>query len=423
MSNIKAKVLLVMLVLLCVVPIKSYAKEDENTNNGEIENSDGTIQEPEEDSEEEKKEIVLTNLKTTAIGKNKVKLSWDYADGAIVYLVYKKNGNYNLMDTVTTNYYVDENAIFGKSYYYKVVPVGENEIQGVGKSITFINKTIVNVKKQKYTYKELKEDVNQLKNKYSQYCTVTAFGTSENGRTLYDVAIGNKNAKKAVLVVGTIHGREYVCSVLLMREIEYYLSNYNNKINGIKPSDVLKNVQIHYVVMANPDGVTISQTSYKRWKANAKGVDLNRNFPYLFHVAGKKGAEGYTGKKALSEKESKALANLTKELKKNQNLCSVINYHAMGKIVFGSYGGKDSKIKKEIQGLYWLARKETGYKDAGDYGSVGKGCYREYVMYVLKVPTITLELGKTWCPVAYSEYNSIFKQNKMLVLKAAKRYN
>ena len=50
-------------------------------------------------------------------------------------------------------------------------------------------------------------------------------------------------------------------------------------IGGIVPAKALKNMQIHYIVMANPDGVMISQISSSRWKANAKGVDLNRNFP------------------------------------------------------------------------------------------------------------------------------------------------
>ena len=173
--------------------------------------------------------------------------------------------------------------------------------------------------------------------------------------------------------------------------------------------------------MANPDGVTISQTKTPRWKANSHGVDLNRNFPAdKFVVKGKRGAEGYSGLKALSEPESAAIAKLTKNLKKNQNLLGVVNYHAMGQIVFGDCA--DAKIKKNTQLMYSIARKLTGYADSGGYASpksTADGSYREYVMYMLGIPSITLEVGSTYAPCSYWEYESAFQKNRLVVLKIA----
>ena len=77
------------------------------------------------------------------------------------------------------------------------------------------------------------------------------------------------------------------------------------------PTNTLKNMQIHYIVMANPDGVTISQTKHATWKSNGRGVDLNRNFPTKkFVVGGKPGAQSYSGKKALSEPETYAVERI-----------------------------------------------------------------------------------------------------------------
>ena len=113
---------------------------------------------------------------------------------------------------------------------------------------------------------------------------------------------------------------------------------------------------------------------------------------------------------------------LVSSLKKGNSLKAVINYHAMGKIVFGDYSGKNAQIRKDTLALYWMARSLTGYKSAASYGGSGEGNLREYLLYSAKIPNITIEVGKTWCPCAYWEYDQIFRRNKMVVLKAANYY-
>ena len=134
----------------------------------------------------------------------------------------------------------------------------------------------------------MKKDIKELESMYSNYCEVTVIGKSVQGRNIYDVAIGNPDADQSLLVVSTLHAREYICSAVMMKEIEYYLENYNGSIGNMTPTNTLKNMQIHYIVMANPDGVTISQTKHATWKSNGRGVDLNRNFPTKQFVAGGK---------------------------------------------------------------------------------------------------------------------------------------
>lgn len=176
----------------------------------------------------------------------------------------------------------------------------------------------------------------ELAQQYSDYCEMTKIGTSVQGRGIYDFAIGNPDAEESLLIVSTLHAREYICSAVMMKEIQYYLENYNGTIGGVKMSNVLKKMQIHYIVMANPDGVTISQTKHSRWKSNGRGVDLNRNFPAKHFIPyGKKRGTGIFRPKALSEPESYAVATLTRQLMKQQNLQGVVNYHAMGRIIYG----------------------------------------------------------------------------------------
>lgn len=92
-----------------------------------------------------------------------------------------------------------------------------------------------------------------------------------------------------------------------------------------KVSATLNKVAIHYVPSCNPDGTAISQKGFNairnkslrnglrrmggsssKWKANARGVDLNRNWKVAFKRP-VKGSSGYRGPKAASEKKYRHL--------------------------------------------------------------------------------------------------------------------
>lgn len=387
-------------------------------------NQDGNDQTDDEKPSENVIETpaAITGLHTTAQSKTKVRVAWYESKNATSYDVYRKvgSGQYKQLSTTKKLYYVDKTVETGKNYHYKIVP-RNTEKKGKAATIAFSNETIVTISSQKYTYAQMKEQMKALKAKYSDYCEIAEIGKSVQGRSIYDFVIGSPNAETSLLVVGTLHAREYICAAVLMQELEYYLSNYNCALGGITPASTLENMQIHYIVMGNPDGVEISQKSYPRWKSNARGVDLNRNFPIKKFVSGgTKGAEGYSGKKALSEPESRAVANLTLKLKKNQKLQGVVNYHAMGRIIYGSCSS--TKLYKDTKMMYQIAQKETGYIAAYESSKTTSpgGQYREYVMYMLGIPSITIEVGKTWAPCSYYEYKTEFSKNKMVVLKIAK---
>lgn len=393
---------------------------DQNSTNQNSANQDGMNQ----DGADQPVPIPskITGLRTTSQTQTKVKIEWNACENA-AYTIYRKQGSgaYHELATAEKPSYTDKKIKEGKNYHYKIVAYNTLNQEGEAATIAFSNAAIVKIASQKYTYAQMKQQMKMLKNKYSDYCEMTEIGSSVKGHSLYDFTIGSPDADSSVLVVGTMHAREYICATVLMQEIEYYLSNYNCMIGGMKPADVLENTQIHYVVMANPDGVEISQKSYARWKSNARGVDLNRNFPIKKFVSGgTKGAEGYSGKKALSEPESRAVAALTVKLKTKQKLQGVINYHAMGRIIYGSCSSK--KIAKDTKTMYQIAKRETNYIAAPESSKTKSpgGQYREYVMYLLGIPSITIEVGKTWAPCFYYEYKTEFLKNKNVVLKITK---
>lgn len=44
--------------------------------------------------------------------------------------------------------------------------------------------------------------------------------------------------------------------------------------------------------------------------------------------------------------------------------------------------------------MYKIARSTTGYSSAAGYGGTSNGNYREYLLYKLKIPSVTIEIGK-----------------------------
>lgn len=357
----------------------------------------------------------MSKIVTTAISSKKVKLSWNEVKGATQYIVYQKNNSGKFKQVIqTSRRYLKLDTGKDQKYDYKVVPIYKKkklEIFANGKEISFSNGEFVSMDHQKYTYKEMETDIKALTKKYGEYVAYESIGKSEQGREIYSVRLGNPDAKKSIMVVSTLHAREYAATVSCMKQLEYYLMNYNKKVDGVVPAEIFDKCCVYYIMMANPDGVMISQNGDSLKKTNAKDVNLNNDFPNSMK-------EGHENRAA----ETRAIIAYTNEMKNRYKLY-VVNYHAMGQIVFGSYGGDNKSVKKNIKNMYKIARETTGYADSGSYSSSTDfsktGGYRDYLSYLLEIPSITIEVGSTPCPVPQREYGSIFRKNKLVVLREA----
>jgi len=111
-------------------------------------------------------------------------------------------------------------------------------------------------------------------------------GSSVDGRAIRAVETGDLDATQRALVVGCIHGNEPAGIAVA------------NVLERVAPTSEL---DLWIVPVLNPDGVAA------RTRGNARGVDLNRNFPW-----GWRRLRGvfYSGPKPLSEPESRAASHL-----------------------------------------------------------------------------------------------------------------
>lgn len=307
---------------------------------------------------------------------------------------------------------------------------------------------IVDTKHQKYSYKEMIEDCKLLQKRYGALCYVNTIGQSADKRKIYEIEVGNPNAEKTLIVVGAIHAREYMTAQLCMKQIEYYLSHSQKTLDGVHMSSLLDDIRICYIPMANPDGVSISQSGlgvirstkirkmYKMmsgtantaiWKANARGVDLNRNFPasYIPHYGGNRGSEGFTGIESASEPETRAIMDYVNRMQETTDLRGVVCYHTAGQIVFGDVPASASKtLRKTIKKMYKQACSLTHYKSAAGYSYKGQksgvGNMRTWLLSECEIACITLEIGTGASPLSKRQFKAVWSENKYVPIKEAK---
>lgn len=109
-------------------------------------------------------------------------------------------------------------------------------------------------------------------------------GESVRGRPIRAIELGDRASARTVLVVGCIHGNE--CAGIAVSRL---------LARGATPTTF----DLWIVPNLNPDGYAL------RVRQNARGVDLNRNFPSEWRLMGQRWDPQYSGPRPLSEPETR----------------------------------------------------------------------------------------------------------------------
>lgn len=351
-----------------------------------------------------------------------------------------KKGGY-VKKTVTAYNLKLEKVTKGIRYYvykkcnngYSLIQVGNQKLLVESKYITYKcnAKKIVNAADKKYSYNDMKRDLKKLEKAYGSIFKVDIAGKSLDKRNLYYVTLGNAKANKTVYVETSVHAREYMNTKFIMNVIEDYCRGYDSKkYQGKKYSKIFNNIKLVIMPMVNPDGVTISQYgpkkirnatlrknlykiangfSFKEWKANARGVDINRNYAEGFNREGAKAPahKNYPGKTPVSEPETKAQISVVEKVKPNVVIC----YHQAGKVMYHLNHTKLSNM------LYSM----THYTHVLS-GQVQYGTFSDY-LDDRNILNCTLETGLVPAPVKNRQYKKIYKTNKNVLVAVAKMYS
>ena len=189
----------------------------------------------------------------------------------------------------------------------------------------------------------------------------TTIDSTREGRPIECLEFGQ--GEDVVLIMASIHGNEGA-GTPLVRRLADQIS---------RQPEYVQNRKLVLLPVANPDGLARGS------RGNARGVDLNRNFP-----AGNYKSAGSHGSSALSEPESKAIQQVLKTYKPRR----IISLHQPANTgpACIDFDGPADALARAMASQCDLPIKRLGAKS----GSLGS-----YAGLVLGIPIVTVELPKS----------------------------
>lgn len=299
---------------------------------------------------------------------------------------------------------------------------------------------IVDTTEHIYTYAEMESDILELTQRYPGCISSIPIGVSYDARQVWEVVIGNHEAPHAIYIQAAIHAREWMNTWMLMKQIEELVQNWDVPVaEGIKTGAVFEQCAVYILPMVNPDGVTISQMGMEgirnealrfwlnqmqgadnpaRWKANAAGVDLNRNFSVGWgNVVNVKApaSQCYNGMLPFTEPELLAVVTAFQQ----RRFDAAISYHSMEGAIYWNIG-QQGEVLESTAALASLVNQITGY-------SLGKeskvhGLDYNWMIFEQNTPTVLIETGTVSCPLPYSQWQELWLRNKDMIKILAMNY-
>ena len=277
-----------------------------------------------------------------------------------------------------------------------------------------------------YTYEQLTADLAALAARYPALVSVGSIGQSVEGREIPLLTVGT--GERDVILCAAMHAREFETTSYLMYTMEQYCRAYtaDEWYAGLSFRALLDGVRFVVVPMLNPDGVTIAQKgteyalanetlaampitdgwpgNYYCWKANANGVDLNRNWLYFFDNTKKStvpSSADYAGPEPMSEPETRAMyALLTR--RPYYAFCS---FHSAGNCVYWIDNTNSQELRDKLYPTASRIADFCGYLLMMDEDITRGGGYMiNQARAATEKPCMTVELGPYMGSYPYSNY-------------------
>ena len=219
-------------------------------------------------------------------------------------------------------------------------------------------------------------------------------GYSAEGRELFAVFAGKRGGAVGISQAA-MHAREWITALLTLEQT----------VRGVSGG-------VWFIPLVNPDGALIvqeglasvssrktrkfllslsSEDGFPLWKANARGVDLNVNFPARWGEGASNlrapAPANYIGKFPLCAPESRALAAFTRRVSPDYTL----SWHTKGEEIYWRFHQPPERAARD--GRYGeIVSKSTGYPLAEAPRSAGG--YKDWCVETLGIPAFTVEAGR-----------------------------
>jgi murein tripeptide amidase MpaA len=290
-----------------------------------------------------------------------------------------------------------------------------------------------------YSFEQMTTDLVELALWYPEFASLERIGKSVDGRFIYAYRLGK--GEEEILVDASHHAREHLTTNLIMEMIDRYTYAYQqgHTLGGYDIRELLDQTTIWFVPMVNPDGVTLVQrghtsaknpaqvlrlngnkTDFSAWKANIRGVDLNRQYPADWENIccdpGKPGPQNYKGVKPLTEPEARSMYDFTNA----HSFKGALTYHSSGEILYW-YFHQDAKRKARDKAIAEKISSKTGYRLVKPVKNPSGGGFSDWFTISQKKPGFTPEISPYVGPrpVPNSSFTSIWKKNYTIPLLLA----
>lgn len=272
-----------------------------------------------------------------------------------------------------------------------------------------------------YDFQKMARDMNKLLTIYPFIKNQEA-GKSVLGHPLYEMQIGRLGRK--VQINASFHANEWITTPIFMRFLNDYMVALTNGliIKGIPALTMYTGSRLFAIPMVNPDGVNLvlngpppemeadliqlnqGSRNFSGWKANIRGVDLNKQFPANWEFEKERkpkdpGPRDFPGYSPLSEPETKTMAQLAR----TQNYDRLLALHTQGQEIYWGYEGLEPV---ESQILASDFARLSGY-EAVRYIDSYAG-YKDWFIQDFRKPGFTIELGKGQNPLPLSQFEEIY---------------
>lgn len=261
------------------------------------------------------------------------------------------------------------------------------------------------------TYEVYEQMMNKYAQDYPAICQLLRIGTSKNGKTLYALKISDnvtvEEDEPNFLYTSTMHGDETTGYLLMLKYIDFLLSNYG-KDKVI--TDYVNNIEIFINPLSNPDGTYAggNNTVMGAVRNLSDGTDPNRDFP-----------DPISGTKNSYSPETQAMMSFAS----NYHFVLSANFHGGDEVVnypwdtwHESHAHPDTAWYKKISLDYVKSIRKTSpsyFSSVSPSGvTVGSSWYfieggrQDYMNFYQNCREVTIELSstKTIQPEQLEEY-------------------
>lgn len=268
----------------------------------------------------------------------------------------------------------------------------------------------------------------------SELFRLSSAGDSVLGRPLWYLLAGDFSAPP-VLLIGCTHGSEWITAMLLLLFAESLTDamEHQGEIAGIRVEALFHGRSLLLLPCLNPDGMEISlygsdAAGERRcqvarmmrdfpeqvWQANARGVDLNHNFPAGWEIVRDlekqngilgPGPTKYGGPCPFSEPETQAVRKLCSDFPVRQ----VLSFHSQGEEIYWRYGSRTPGRGLMVARLFSAS---SGYQVCDPAGTASHGGLKDWFIQETGRPGFTLEVGKGKNPLPIEQLPDIWGKLK-----------